>query len=255
LRQVEDSARDVVRRAHDEGWLNLASDLDGATELQRAVNRLARKLRFEHYDGDGCLAHQSAGQAGSPRVSLSRLDRPRRPTTLGARVGIIDLPEHVVAAEATGAADRTRMASEVVPKRKDIRTLVSFEIPSVRRDPRSPPPAGWTVRAHLTKVVRWLLALAGVMRSAASLARGPSCATRSHTRHQIRFRCRRVLDLVQSPSRSSAGGPVTPDVHPAVGRISSPPARQRFPLTSRRPPDRHRREADPSPASQHWPIP
>jgi hypothetical protein len=57
LRRVERLAHDVISRAGDEGWLSCEPDPPSATGLQRAVNELARELRFTHYDGDGCVDH------------------------------------------------------------------------------------------------------------------------------------------------------------------------------------------------------
>ncbi|GAA2503132.1 hypothetical protein Ahu01nite_063730 [Winogradskya humida] len=54
LRQVELLARDVVAAAHDEGWLTYAEDPAEASGLQRRVNELARTLRHQHFEGDGC---------------------------------------------------------------------------------------------------------------------------------------------------------------------------------------------------------
>jgi hypothetical protein len=49
----------VVDEAADpsEGWLSLLPDAAEATQLQRAVNDLARNLRMRHFDGDGCIDH------------------------------------------------------------------------------------------------------------------------------------------------------------------------------------------------------
>jgi hypothetical protein len=56
-RRIERHAKRVVDAASDEGWLMyLAGDHD-QTPLQRAVNELARNLRYKHYDGDGCVNH------------------------------------------------------------------------------------------------------------------------------------------------------------------------------------------------------
>jgi hypothetical protein len=55
LHRVESLAHEVVDCAANEGWLSYAPDPGGATQLQRAVNELARNLRHVHYDGDGCL--------------------------------------------------------------------------------------------------------------------------------------------------------------------------------------------------------
>jgi hypothetical protein len=55
LRQIELLAIDVVDHAQGEGWLSYQPDPDQATPLQRAVNELARQLRHQHFDGDGCL--------------------------------------------------------------------------------------------------------------------------------------------------------------------------------------------------------
>lgn len=57
LRSIEQLAHEVVHQAGDkgEGWLSFAPDPVEATPLQRAVNNLARALRYRHFDGDGCL--------------------------------------------------------------------------------------------------------------------------------------------------------------------------------------------------------
>jgi hypothetical protein len=54
LRKVERLAREVTARASDEGWLTYADDGDHS-QLQQAVNELARNIRHLHYEGDGCL--------------------------------------------------------------------------------------------------------------------------------------------------------------------------------------------------------
>lgn len=56
LRHIERLARDVVDKALDRTWFAHGTDGDIAADpMQRAVNKLARHLRHEHYDGDGCL--------------------------------------------------------------------------------------------------------------------------------------------------------------------------------------------------------
>ncbi|WP_203924744.1 hypothetical protein [Rugosimonospora africana] len=55
LRQVELLAQEVVALAFDEGTLTHGPDPDDATPLQRAINALARKVRYYHFPGDGCL--------------------------------------------------------------------------------------------------------------------------------------------------------------------------------------------------------
>ena len=55
LRRVEALATRVVGCAESEGWLSYPTDPDNASELQKAVNELARNLRHVHYDGDGCI--------------------------------------------------------------------------------------------------------------------------------------------------------------------------------------------------------
>lgn len=54
LRQVETLAQLVADEALDEGWLTYGDDT-GQSPLQRAINELARSLRHQHGDGDGCL--------------------------------------------------------------------------------------------------------------------------------------------------------------------------------------------------------
>jgi hypothetical protein len=55
LRQIEALANEVVDCADDEGWLSYEPDPDDATPLQRTVNKIARTLRYVHYEGDGCI--------------------------------------------------------------------------------------------------------------------------------------------------------------------------------------------------------
>jgi hypothetical protein len=59
LRSVEQLARAVVEEASGprEGWLSYLPDSAESTPLQRAVNELARNLRWVHFDGDGCIEH------------------------------------------------------------------------------------------------------------------------------------------------------------------------------------------------------
>lgn len=64
LRRVEMLARELVERAHDEGWLSYAGDPDDATPLQRMVNELARTLRHYHFEGDGCIDERPAYRIG-----------------------------------------------------------------------------------------------------------------------------------------------------------------------------------------------
>jgi hypothetical protein len=64
LRRVEMLARELVERAHDEGWLSYAGDPDDATPLQRMVNELARTLRHYHFEGDGCIDERPACRIG-----------------------------------------------------------------------------------------------------------------------------------------------------------------------------------------------
>lgn len=54
LRRVELLARGVCDEAINEGWLSYRPDPSDATPLQQAVNELARSIRHQHYEGDGC---------------------------------------------------------------------------------------------------------------------------------------------------------------------------------------------------------
>ena len=55
LRKVERLAREVTARAPDEGWLTYRPDDGDQSQLQQAVNELARNIRHLHYEGDGRL--------------------------------------------------------------------------------------------------------------------------------------------------------------------------------------------------------
>jgi len=55
LRQVELLALDVVAAAQEEGWQSWGEDPVDATRLQRTVNELARTLRHQHFEDDGCV--------------------------------------------------------------------------------------------------------------------------------------------------------------------------------------------------------
>ncbi|MFJ9867511.1 hypothetical protein [Streptomyces sp. NPDC101165] len=55
LREIERLAYRVKLAASSEGWLSYQEDPEGATELQRSVNALARVLCHYHFDGDGCI--------------------------------------------------------------------------------------------------------------------------------------------------------------------------------------------------------
>jgi hypothetical protein len=58
LRTVERLAHAVVHEALQEGSLVWTTGEDsGQSPLQRSVNALARRLRFGHFQGDGCLDH------------------------------------------------------------------------------------------------------------------------------------------------------------------------------------------------------
>lgn len=56
-RRIERHAKAVVEEALGEGWLTYLPEDDGQTPLQRAINELARNLRYKHFDGDGCVSH------------------------------------------------------------------------------------------------------------------------------------------------------------------------------------------------------
>jgi hypothetical protein len=61
LRRIEQHARVVVDEASAEGWLTcIEGDDQDQSRLQRAVNELARHIRYVHYEGDGCLDHIEA---------------------------------------------------------------------------------------------------------------------------------------------------------------------------------------------------
>jgi hypothetical protein len=55
LRHIEVLAKQVAACAEYAGWLSYEPDPGDATQLQEAVNDLARDLRHVHSDGDGCL--------------------------------------------------------------------------------------------------------------------------------------------------------------------------------------------------------
>ncbi|CAM5268147.1 hypothetical protein [Streptomyces aurantiogriseus] len=55
LREIERLARAVRDAAETEDSLTYGSDPEEATQVQRAVNALARALRHHHFPGDGCL--------------------------------------------------------------------------------------------------------------------------------------------------------------------------------------------------------
>ncbi|MFF3215482.1 hypothetical protein ACFYYB_33215 [Streptomyces sp. NPDC002886] len=57
LRRVERMAHAVAEAAAQEGWLSYLPDLPETTPSQRAVNAMARHLRFTHFHGDGCVDH------------------------------------------------------------------------------------------------------------------------------------------------------------------------------------------------------
>ncbi|MCX4583909.1 hypothetical protein [Streptomyces sp. NBC_01481] len=57
LQLIERLAHLVAEAAATEGWLSFLPDPPEATPSQRAVNELARHLRFVHFDGDGCVDH------------------------------------------------------------------------------------------------------------------------------------------------------------------------------------------------------
>ncbi|MFD4583185.1 hypothetical protein [Streptomyces sp. NPDC058434] len=57
LQRIERLAHLVAEAAAREGWLSFLPDAPEATPSQRAVNELARHLRFVHLDGDGCVDH------------------------------------------------------------------------------------------------------------------------------------------------------------------------------------------------------
>ncbi|MEU6986855.1 hypothetical protein ABZ946_26030 [Streptomyces sp. NPDC046324] len=57
LRRVERMAHAVAEAAAGEGWLSFLPDPPEATSSQSAVNAMARRLRFTHSHGDGCLDH------------------------------------------------------------------------------------------------------------------------------------------------------------------------------------------------------
>jgi hypothetical protein len=57
VRRIERQAKAVVDAASYEGWLTFRAEDEHQTPLQRAINELARNLRFKHFDGDGCLDH------------------------------------------------------------------------------------------------------------------------------------------------------------------------------------------------------
>ncbi|MFG2167821.1 hypothetical protein [Micromonospora chersina] len=56
-RRIERHPNAVVDAAFDEGWLTFLTEDEPQTPLQRAINELARNLRFKHFDGDGCFEH------------------------------------------------------------------------------------------------------------------------------------------------------------------------------------------------------
>jgi len=59
LREIERLAQQVVAEAGQEGSIVFSDDGEeaGRTRLQRAITALARHLRFNHYDRDGCVDH------------------------------------------------------------------------------------------------------------------------------------------------------------------------------------------------------
>jgi len=69
LNSVEVLAKAVVEEALAEGWLRFQPDLPDSSPLQRAVNELARNLRYVHSHDDGCLdEHQESKQhMGGPQ--------------------------------------------------------------------------------------------------------------------------------------------------------------------------------------------
>ncbi|GIF22749.1 hypothetical protein BJ973_000892 [Actinoplanes tereljensis] len=74
LRQLELVARDVVHAAHDEGWLSYAPDPADATPLQRAVNELARHIRRQHFEGDGCVEDRPLQHLGGAALITPSTD-------------------------------------------------------------------------------------------------------------------------------------------------------------------------------------
>ncbi|MFH8577435.1 hypothetical protein [Streptomyces zaomyceticus] len=57
LRRIERMAHAVAEAAAQEGWLSFLPEPSEATPSQRAVNAMARRLRFAHFDGDACIDH------------------------------------------------------------------------------------------------------------------------------------------------------------------------------------------------------
>jgi hypothetical protein len=55
LRMIEDLAHEVVEEACAEGWLTFEPEDRDQPPLRRAINRLARSLRFVHGPEDGCF--------------------------------------------------------------------------------------------------------------------------------------------------------------------------------------------------------
>lgn len=90
-RRVELLARELISRAHDEGWLSDEHDAGDATPLQRAVAEIAKTLRHYHFEGDGCLEerpHIGLGGAALIRPNSQLGDQEDDYAELCARLGV-----------------------------------------------------------------------------------------------------------------------------------------------------------------------
>ncbi|MFD9944877.1 hypothetical protein ACFWYW_39425 [Nonomuraea sp. NPDC059023] len=92
LRCLELLARELVAQANEEGWLSYEPDPDGATSLQRTINKIARSVRHYHFEGDGCLEDQPTMSLGGAALITPEL------TTNGynqlcQRLGVAARPE------------------------------------------------------------------------------------------------------------------------------------------------------------------
>ena len=54
LKTIEALAKAVCDEAAKEGWLQFLPDASAASPMHRAVNEMARSLRYRHGPEDGC---------------------------------------------------------------------------------------------------------------------------------------------------------------------------------------------------------